>query len=162
MKSKKRGPRLSRGGPGKKDYAGVCPHSRRAAGQPDHRGSAPTLSRPGATPAPTGRGGAGLALKARLERKRKLPDSVGALADAVFARVDPEEIAVELLGEGGDKRVKTQVLTLLLAYKFGKPAHRRRVEASGPGGGPLRVVWDIPRPAREAKGLSAQEDGGLA
>ena len=147
-------------GPGKKDYAGLCPHSRRAAAQPDHRGSAPTLSGPGATPAPTGRGGAGLALKGRPERKRKLPDSVGALADAVIARVDPEEIAVELLGEGGDKRVKTQVLTLLLAYKFGKPA--QRVEASGPGGGPVRVVWDIPRPAREAKGLSTQEDGGLA
>ena len=59
-------------------------------------------------------------------------------------------------------RSKTQVLTLLLAYKFGKPAHRRRVEASGPGGEPVPVVWDIPRPAREAKGLSAQEDGGLA
>ena len=115
------------------------------------RRSAPTESGPGDTPRHGGRRGAGLALKARPEGKRKLPDSVGALADAVFARVDPEEIAVELLGEGGDKRVKTQVLTLLLAYRFGKPA--QRVEASGPGGGPVRVVWDIPRPAREAKGL---------
>ena len=158
MKSEKRGPRPCRGGPGKKDYAGLCPHSRRAAGPPaaGHRGSAPTLSGPRDTPARHG------GRRDPVGEKRKLPDSVGALADAIFARVDPEEIAVELLGEAGDKRVKTQVLTLLLAYKFGKPAHRRRVEASGPGGGPVRVVWDIPRPAREAKGLSAQEDGGLA
>ena len=127
------------------------------------RRSAPTLSGPRDAPPPKRFGAGGTPAAARRDPvggKRKLPDSVGALVDAVFARVDPEEIAVELLGEGGDKRVKTQVLTLLLAYKFGKPA--QRVEASGPGGGPVRVVWDIPRPAREAKGLSAQEDGGLA
>ena len=75
-----------------------------------------------------------------------------ALADAVFARTDPEQLAVDLL-QSNDKRLQVQVLSLLLAYKFGKPA--QRVEATGPGGGPVRVVWDIPRPARETQGLEA-------
>ena len=75
-----------------------------------------------------------------------------ALADAVFTRIDPEQVAVELL-QSNDKRLKVQVLSLLLAYKFGKPA--QRVEATRPGGGPVRVVWDIPRPARETQGLEA-------
>ncbi len=98
------------------------------------------------------------------EGKRKLPRDPRALADAVFARVDPEEIAVELLGKESSKREKLQILSLLLAYKFGKPA--QRVEATGPGGGPVPVVWDIPRPARETPGPtsrpeSAEKDDGL-
>ena len=85
-------------------------------------------------------------------RKREQDLNPHALADAVFARIDAEQLAVELL-QSNDKRVKVQVLSLLLAYKFGKPA--LRVEATGPGGGPLRVVWDIPRPARETQGFEA-------
>jgi len=88
----------------------------------------------------------GLKLAPRYRAGKKLPLNPRALSDAVFRRVDPVQVAVDLL-KGSDKRIKAKILELLLAYKFGRPAHR--VEASGPGGGPVRVVWDIPRPARE-------------
>jgi len=78
--------------------------------------------------------------------KKKLAADPKALAQGVFARVDAEQTAVDLL-RGGDKRLKVRVFELLLAYAFGKPA--QRVEASGPGGGPIRMIWDIPAPERE-------------
>ncbi len=133
--------------PGRRNPARRDPAER---ARPPRRG--PT---PGPAARPASGGGAG---------KRKLPRDPRALADAVFARVDPEEIAVELLGKESSKREKLQILSLLLAYKFGKPA--QRVEATGPGGGPVPVVWDIPRPARETPGPtsrpeSAEKDDGL-
>ncbi len=79
-------------------------------------------------------------------RKKKLAADPKALAQGVFARVDPEQTAVDLL-RGGDKRAKLRVWELLLSYLFGKPA--QRVEATGPGGGPIRMIWDIPAPERE-------------
>ncbi len=78
--------------------------------------------------------------------KKKLAADPKGLAQGVFARVDAEQTAVDLL-RGGDKRLKIRMFELLLAYAFGKPA--QRVEASGPGGGPIRMIWDIPAPERE-------------
>ncbi len=56
------------------------------------------------------------------------PDS-GAPLDGVFAEVDLEKTALELL-KGADNRLKLQVLSLLLPYKFGKPA--QCAEPTGP------------------------------
>ena len=78
--------------------------------------------------------------------KKKLPADPKALAQGVFAHVDPEGIAVGVL-KGGDERLKLRVWELLLAYAYGKPA--QYVEATGPEGGPIRMVWDIPAPERE-------------
>ena len=75
------------------------------------------------------------------------PPTSRAFTDIVFARADPADVAVKIL-KGRNQRLKAQVLTLLLAYRYGKPTERW--EATGPGGGPLHIVWDIPRPAREA------------
>ncbi len=63
--------------------------------------------------------------KPRGARKKSSPDprapDSGAPLDGVFAEVDLEKTALELL-KGADNRLKLQVLSLLLPYKFGKPA----------------------------------------
>jgi len=90
--------------------------------------------------------GSGSRAARRRAGKKKLAADPKGLAQGVFARVDAEQMAVDIL-RGGDKRLKVRMFELLLAYIFGKPA--QRVEASGPGGGPIRMIWDIPAPERE-------------
>ena len=104
-----------------------------------------------ASPARSGRGASTAARRGPKAKKKKLPADPKALAQGVFAHVDPEGIAVGVL-KGDDERLKLRVWELLLAYAYGKPA--QYVEATGPEGGPIRMVWDIPAPERER----AEED----
>ncbi|GEM_PF-3235596 len=78
--------------------------------------------------------------------KKRPPRDPRALAQAIFARVNPVQVAVSAL-RGKDQRIKMKVWELLVAYHYGRPAHR--LEASGPNGGPMKVIWDIPAPERE-------------
>ncbi len=73
---------------------------------------------------------------------------VVALVDAVFTRRDPVGQAVELL-DCERPTVRARVWERLLEYKYGRPA--QKVVASGPGGGPVRVVIvsHVPRPRRD-------------
>lgn len=72
-----------------------------------------------------------------------------ALAEAVFARRNPVQKALELL-RCDRPTVEARVWERLLDYAFGRPA--QAVEATGPHGGPVRVqiISHIPRPRREA------------
>ena len=143
-------------------------HSKRRAGNKASPASGPPRRRQ-AVPAnpkrgPTSGGIAGSGSRAARRRadpsagkrglrasKKKLPADPKSLAQGVFAHVDPEGIAVGVL-KGDDERLKLRVWELLLAYAYGKPA--QYVEATGPEGGPIRMVWDIPAPERER----AEED----
>ena len=122
--------------------------SKRRAGTKASSASGPPRRRQAIRRPPTSGGMAGRGSRAARRRagKKKLAADPKGLAQGVFARVDAEQTAVDLL-RGGDKRLKVRVFELLLAYAFGKPA--QRVEASGPSGGPIRMIWDIPAPERE-------------
>ncbi len=61
--------------------------------------------------------------------EKKAPLDPRAPLAGVFAEVDLEKTALELLREA-DNRLKLQVLSLLLPYKYGKPA--QCVEPTGP------------------------------
>ena len=79
-----------------------------------------------------------------------IPPDARALADAVFARLDPVEVGCHLL-EGDDAKgasVKARVWEKLVEYRYGKSTS---VTEETPPGGALRVVWDIPAPAREVE-----------
>ncbi len=73
-----------------------------------------------------------------------------ALAEAVFARRNPVQKALELL-RCDRPTVEARVWERLLDYAFGRPA--QAVEATGPRGGPVRVqiISHIPRPRRQAQ-----------
>jgi hypothetical protein len=70
-------------------------------------------------------------------------------ADAVFAKVDPVNVARELL-EGGDAKggsVRARVWETLLEYRYGRPPAADSADA----GAPLcvRIISHIPRPQRD-------------
>jgi hypothetical protein len=80
-------------------------------------------------------------------KKKSAPENVRALVKAIFARHDPVEVASKLLN-CNRPTVVARVLERLLDYQYGRP--RQAIEATGPGGGAVRVVIvsHIPRPAR--------------
>ncbi len=88
-------------------------------------------------------------------KKKSAPENVRALVKAIFARHDPIEVASKLL-TCNRPTVVARVLERLLDYKYGRP--RQAIEATGPGGGPVRlvIVSHIPRPARPAGRGSVQ------
>jgi hypothetical protein len=70
-------------------------------------------------------------------------------ADAVFAQVDPVNVARVLL-EGGDAKggsVRARVWETLLEYRYGRPPAADSADA----GAPLcvRIISHIPRPQRD-------------
>jgi len=73
------------------------------------------------------------------------------VAEAVFARRNPVEKALELL-RCERPTVEARVWERLLDYAFGRPA--QAVESTGPRGGPVRVeiISHIPRPRRDKQG----------
>ncbi len=96
----------------------------------------------------TGRKGTPLKLRpSRESGKKSAPENVRALVKAIFARHNPVEVASKLLN-CNRPTVVARVLERLLDYKYGRP--RQAIEATGPGGGPVRlvIVSHIPRPAR--------------
>ncbi len=96
---------------------------------PHDAGRSPTPPATGPRPAPSG----GAA---------RQHDDARALADAVFAEHDPVQALGGLL-RCEDPRIAARAIELLLEYRFGKPV------AAESARDPLRMVWDIPRPARE-------------
>ena len=79
-------------------------------------------------------------------RRRPVTDVRG-LVDAIFAQRHPVAVAVRLL-DSDRPTVAARVLERLLEYRFGRP--KQMIEATGPGGGPVRVeiISHIPRPER--------------
>lgn len=73
------------------------------------------------------------------------------LAEAVFARRNPVEKALELM-RCERPTVEARVWERLLDYAFGRPA--QAVEATGPRGAPVRIeiISHIPRPRRDKQG----------
>ncbi len=84
-------------------------------------------------------------------KKKSAPENVRALVEAIFARHNPVEVASKLL-TCNRPTVVARALERLLDYKYGRP--RQAIEATGSGGGPVRVVivTHIPRPARPDSG----------
>ena len=74
-----------------------------------------------------------------LERPSDSPES-GKRGETHLERI--LQTAIDRAGDG-----ETAARRDVLEWFAGKPV--QPIEASGPGGGPLRVVWDMPGPERE-------------
>jgi hypothetical protein len=81
-------------------------------------------------------------------RRKRRPKDARALADQVFAQLDPVELACALLRNEEQPKnagVKARVWEKLVEYRFGRPAP---MSDSSDDDGPC-IVLDVPRPARE-------------
>jgi hypothetical protein len=73
------------------------------------------------------------------------------LAQAILAQCDPVKVGCELLESGNERgsTVRARVWETLANWQFGKPAQGSRGSVSGAPA--MRIIWDMPAPAREAR-----------
>ncbi len=84
---------------------------------------------------------------AREGKPRRRVRDARALAKAVFARMDPIEVAVKLLSEEekGDS-VKARIWETLIEYRYGRPATAAESRNDGPTH--VNLIFPVPRPER--------------
>jgi hypothetical protein len=84
---------------------------------------------------------------ARISQRTADFETGGELAAAISQKCDLVELGIELLKEGGPSKhpnIKLRMWENLVEQLWGKPGAALAATAA-----PLRVVWDIPAPARE-------------